>query len=345
MRFVVMAPLSPFAGQRDFADGHCVFERLDCWTDLQRRGERRHHCLLRLEAGAGDERYHNFVRPDVSILDEPAQPGNDDPSRRLREDSLRLRKQFDPIDDFLVGDGGGRAARLLERLEGIVAVRRVADGKRFRDGVRLLGTDGEAPALPGVVYGRAAEGLDTAHAGGVPVDEAKPGELLDPLVYLREEGTAGQRHDTVVRRTPAQLLADFVAERLAALGVVGPHVDVYERPGILIAELAAEAVDIVVAALHGDERRAIDSRTHDLPLLQVGRDEDAGLHAGARGVGGDAVGEVAGGGAGQGIELELAGYAAGDGDDAVLERPRGVLAIVLDVQVVEPEDAGQVIGP
>ena len=45
----------------------------------------------------------------------------------------------------------------------------------------------------------------------------------------------------------------------------------------------------------GDDVRAIDERVDDLALLQIGRDEDVGFESGAGGVGGDGVGEVAGG--------------------------------------------------
>ena len=148
----------------------------------------------------------------------------------------------------------------------------------------------------------------------------------------------------MVRRAPAQLLADLVAQRLAAFRVKRPDVNVDERPRILVPQFAAQAVDIVVAAVDGDQRRRVDCRADDLALLQVCGDEDAGLHSGAGGVGGYAVRQVARRSAGQSVELEVAGDAGGDGDDAVLERPRGVHAVVLDVEPVEAQFAAQVRG-
>ena len=85
----------------------------------------------------------------------------------------------------------------------VVAVGGVADGQRFSDGVGLLGADVEALALPGLHDRRAAFGLGPAHASRPPVDEPQPGQLLDPLVDLGEQGAAGHRDDAVVGRPPA----------------------------------------------------------------------------------------------------------------------------------------------
>ena len=95
-------------------------------------------------------------------------------------------------------------------------------------------------------------------------------------------------------RAPAELLGDLVAEGLAAFGVIRAHVDVDEGPGVLVGELGAEAVDVVVVAVDGDKRGAVDTGADDLAALEIAGDEDVGFEAGAGGVGGDAVGEVAG---------------------------------------------------
>ena len=57
---------------------------------------------------------------------------------------------------------------------------------------------------------------------------------------------------TVVGRAPAKLLRHLVAQRLTALSVVGAHVDVDEGPLVLAAQLGAEAVYVVVAAVDRD---------------------------------------------------------------------------------------------
>ena len=81
-----------------------------------------------------------------------------------------------------------------------------------------------------------------------------------------------------------------------------------------------------------------------LRLLEVGRDEDVGRQAGGGGVGGDRVGEVAGGGTGDGLEAELHCTRQRDRDDAVLERVRRVRRLVLDPHLAQAEALREPVG-
>jgi hypothetical protein len=91
---------------------------------------------------------------------------------------------------------------------------------------------------------------------------------------------------------------------------------------------------VIVVAVDADETRAIDLGVENFGRLEVGGDEDAGLEAEAGGLGGDGVGEVAGGGAADGLEAELLRVGEGDGDDAVFEAEGWEAdGIVLDVEV------------
>ena len=79
---------------------------------------------------------------------------------------------------------------------------------------------------------------------------------------------------------PAELLDDLERDGLRALGVVRAHVDVHERPVLVLGrQLGAEAVDVVVVAAHRDEVGAVDAGREDLLLLEVGGDEDVGRQA------------------------------------------------------------------
>ena len=90
----------------------------------------------------------------------------------------------------------------------------------------------------------------------------------------------------------------------------------------------------------------VDGGADDLGGFQIVRHEDVGLQPGLGGVGGDAVGEVAGRGAADGREAELAGLRQGDRDDAVLERQRReVDGIVLDPEVLDAERLREPIAP
>ena len=97
------------------------------------------------------------------------------------------------------------------------------------------------------------------------------------LVDLGQQRAGRDRDDDLLRQPPAELLGDLVAERLGALGVVRPQVDVDERPSRSRspASSRAEPVDVVVGALDRDQRAAVDRGRDDLAGLEVGRDEDA----------------------------------------------------------------------
>ena len=191
---------------------------------------------------------------------------------------------------------------------------------------------------------RAALRLGAVHDRRLAVDEPERAPLVEALGDLREQRAGGDRRDAAVGQLPAELLGDLVGQRLRALGVVRPHVDVDERPVALARQLGAQPVDVVVVAAHLDQVRAVHPGGQDLLLLEVGRDEDVGLHAQRRAVGGDRVGQVAGRRAGQHLEAELAGAGAGDRDDAVLERVRRVGGVVLDPHLAQAEALGQAVG-
>src|SRR6185312_7658458 len=110
----------------------------------------------------------------------------------------------------------------------------------------------------------------------------------------------------MIGRAPAKLLDRLVGERLAALAIVGPHIDVDERPGILVAQFGAETVDLIVVAVYRDQRRPVDRRTEDFARLKIGRDKDERFESGAGRVRRDGVGKIAGAGAGERGEAEFA---------------------------------------
>src|SRR5262249_40554870 len=120
--------------------------------------------------------------------------------------------------------------------------------------------------------------------------------------------------------------------------------DVDEAPAVLESDLGAKAIDLVVGAVDADDLGPVDASAEDLGRLEIGRDEDVRLESGRGGLGGDAVGEVAGRGAADGREAELAGLRQGDRDDAILERQgREVDGVVLYPQVLDAEGPGEVL--
>src|SRR5947209_5699312 len=74
-------------------------------------------------------------------------------------------------------------------------------------------------------------------------------QLMKRLVNLADQTAARHRADDVLRRTPAELLGDLVADRLRTLRVERAQVDVDEAPVVAIGDLAAQAIDVVVGPL------------------------------------------------------------------------------------------------
>ncbi len=211
----------------------------------------------------------------------------------------------------------------------------------------LTGPDGVGAAEEGRGHGRAALGLGARHPhGGLLGQEAHLAQLGEPLGHLGQLAARSDGDHDMVRGLPAELLGDLEGQRLGAFGVVGPHVDVDEGPTRALArQLGAQAVDVVVVPLDGDDRPAVDGRHGDLGRLEVVRDEDDRVHARSRRVGGHRVGQVAGRRAGRHLEAQLPGLGEGDRDHPVLERARRVGGVVLDPELAQPELGGQAIGP
>ena len=91
-------------------------------------------------------------------------------------------------------------------------------------------------------------------------------------------------------------------------------------------------------ALDADDVRAVDERVDNLALLQIRRNEHVGFQSGRGGVGGDGVGQIAGGRAGDGVETKFARAAQRHADDAVLEREGGIIdGVVLDPKFADAE--------
>ncbi len=100
-----------------------------------------------------------------------------------------------------------------------------------------------------------------------------------------------------------------------------------------LADLRAEPVHLIVVSGNAHQARAKNLRAKNLGRFEIGRDEDPGVKALARGLGGDGVGQIPGGRATDGLESEGFGLRQRHGDDAVLERERGEIdGVIFDVE-------------
>ena len=214
--------------------------------------------VLRLQAVAGDADDDLLVARNAALLDQLLRDGQGDAAGGLGEDAFGLGEQQHRLGDFLVVDVLAPAAGFAHDLDGEVAVGRIADGQRLGDGVRLAHGAMRIQARLEARGDRVAAGrlgaVDLALR--LLVEQADLVEFVEGLVDLADQAAAGHRRDDVLRRAPAELLGDFVAERLGAFRVEGPQVDVDEAPVVAVGDLAAQAVDVVIGSLDGDQLRA-----------------------------------------------------------------------------------------
>ena len=313
--------------------------------DRRARGDAVGDGVEGLQAVTGDEQDGLGVGVDLAGLDQLLRGRDGDATGGLGEDTLGAGQQLDGVAHLVVGDVADRAPGAAHRVQHVRAVGRVADRQRAGDRVRLDGADDVVALGERRRDRRAAGGLRAEHLVRGRLDEPELAELLETLVDLGQLRAGRDRDDDLLGQAPAELLGDLVAQRLRTLGVVRADVDVDERPLLVLRrELGGEPVDVVVVAVDGQQRAAVDGGGEDLGLLQRRRDQHDRVPPGARRRGGDGVGEVARRGAAQHGEAQLAGGGEGDGDDAVLEGVRRVAGVVLDPQGAHAQLGGEPVG-
>ena len=181
---------------------------------------------------------------------------------------------------------------------------------------------------------------------GLLVEDADFNKFLVGFVDLGEERAAGHRDDCVAWELPAELLGDFEAHAFGSLRVVGAEVHIHKAPAVFAGDLGAEAVHLIVGAFDADDLCAVNKRADNFALLQIRGDEDIARETCSGCIGGHGVREVAGGGAGDDFEAQLAGAAESNGDNAVFKGKGGVVdRVVLDVKFLHPKFLCEAVSP
>src|SRR5207302_2027662 len=255
--------------------------------------------LGRLEAAAGDADHDRFLAPNAPSCDQFLETNHDDAAGRLTQDPLRLGQQRHAFLHRVLAAGGTPPARGAYRPCGVAAVGGVADRKRLRDTVRPHRRHLVPALLDRGADRRAAFRLRGVDAGRGPLEEADADQFLEGLGRLGQERPSSDGHDQVVGCAPTELLHDLERQCLAAFRIEGAEVDVDDRPAVQISELNAQPVDVVVGAIDLDDGGAVRAGGSNFPRLEVGGDENQGMHSGARGVGGHRAGAVSGGRGGE----------------------------------------------
>src|SRR5258708_38408154 len=103
-----------------------------------------------------------------------------------------------------------------------------------------------------------------------------------------------------------------------------------------VGDLRAKAIHVVVVAVDAHDARAIDRGVEHLGGLEVRRNEDASVETLLCGLRGDGVGEIAGGRAADGGEIEAARGGESCGDDAVLEgEGRKAPGVIFEIEILQ----------
>ena len=109
--------------------------------DFARLADVAHDGIERLQAVAGDAEDGGIIRRNLARGNEFLGHAVVTPPAGFREDAFVLGEQADAFADFVVGHIVGRAAGFLHHAQRVEAVRRRADGERFRNRVRFDGLE------------------------------------------------------------------------------------------------------------------------------------------------------------------------------------------------------------
>src|SRR5205807_5000822 len=104
----------------------------------------------------------------------------------------------------------------------------------------------------------AADWTATGRLGAVDdalriLNQAYAGQLQEGLVHFADQAAAGHGHYDVLRSTPTELLGDLKADRLGALSVKRPQIDVHKPPTVLEGYLCAQSIYLIVGAGDADD--------------------------------------------------------------------------------------------
>src|SRR5579864_5817506 len=317
------------------SDTESLQDEVGVWFDehgLQTVGDERR----RLETVTRDEQHDTVVLAELALANGLAECAQRGRGRGLAEDARRLGEKLDVLGNVLLGDGMDRTAGGDCAGNGEVAVGRATDRDRARDRVRPHRLHARAVGERGRNR-RAALGLAADQTRPRSLDEPELEQLAESPMELRVHRARGDRRGDRVRELPAELLGDLERQRLRPLRVVRAELDVHERPVELERELDAQPRAVVVAAVDGEDLRAVHGRGDELLRLEVGRNEDGGFDPLCRGARSDGIREVAGRRACKRRIAVLERRRTRHGDHTIFERVRRVGGVELQIELADAD--------
>ena len=172
---------------------------------------------------------------------------------------------------------------------------------------------------------------------GQTVDKADGIQILEAFPQARNGAPVTHGDSDVVRHLPVQLLHDLQGHGLLALGEVGIDGSVAVVPAPLIDGGLAELKGLLIAALNGNDCGAEGHQLGHLSLGSTGGHKNVGLKAGRRGVSRQRGRGIASGGAGNDLRSRLPGLGHCHGGSPVLQRRRGILAVILHPELLQSQ--------
>ncbi len=166
------------------------------------------------------------------------------------------------------------------------------------------------------------------------LDQSQRDQFVERFPNLGDQRASGHRANDVVRKPPAELLGNFVADGLGAFGVIGAQVHVHESPAVFLRDLRAQAVHLIIIAGNAHQFRAEDLCPCNFRGLEIGGNKDPRVETFACGLGGDGIGQVSGRRAAYDLKSEPARRGQGGGHDAIFKRKRRETnRVVFQVQI------------
>ena len=153
---------------------------------------------------------------------------------------------------------------------------------------------------------------------GQLVNKADGVQVLEALPHAGDGTAVAHRDSQIIRHLPVQLLSDLQSHGLLTLREVGIDGSVAVVPAVFLNGLGGHLEGLLVVALDGDN---IGAEDHQLGHLSLGRalgNKNIGLKARSSGITRQGGGDIAGGGAGDGLGTGLIGLGHGHSAGPVL---------------------------
>src|SRR5437660_8874993 len=130
--------------------------------------------------------------------------------------------------------------------------------------------------------------------------------------------------------------------RFRAFRILVAKTVVQDAPLQAVGNLRAQAIHMIVVPVNAHDARAVDRGVENFRRFKVGGNEDAGVESLLRGLCGNGVGEIAGGGAADSGETKSARRRESRGHDTIFERERRKAnGVIFEIEILQSPFCGK----